>query len=119
MIPVGHLEALTEIETTTQRMATAEKMTMTREGEAEAEVRIGVKGEGHEIRAETKTEKEDIDAATVIAGLRERPELTHVAVTGRGAPAELVDAADLVTEMTLIHHPFREQGVKAQAGIEF
>ena len=60
-----------------------------------------------------------IDAATVIAGLRERPELTHVAVTGRGAPAELIDAADLVTEMTLIHHPFREQGVKAQAGIEF
>ena len=60
-----------------------------------------------------------IDADTVIAGLRERPELTHVAVTGRGAPAELVDAADLVTEMTLIHHPFREQGVKAQAGIEF
>ena len=60
-----------------------------------------------------------IDAATVITGLRERPELTHVAVTGRGAPAELVDAADLVTEMTLIHHPFREQGVKAQPGIEF
>ena len=60
-----------------------------------------------------------IDAATVIHGLRERPTLTHVAVTGRGAPAELVDAADLVTEMTLIHHPFREQGVKAQAGIEF
>lgn len=60
-----------------------------------------------------------IEAATVIAGLRERPALTHVAVTGRGAPAELVDAADLVTEMTLIHHPFREQGVKAQPGIEF
>ena len=60
-----------------------------------------------------------IDAATVITGLRERPELTHVAVTGRGAPAELVDAADLVTEMTLIHHPFREQVVKAQPGIEF
>jgi len=60
-----------------------------------------------------------IDAATVIQGLKERPTLTHVAVTGRGAPAELVDTADLVTEMTLIHHPFREQGVKAQAGIEF
>ena len=60
-----------------------------------------------------------IDAATVIHGLKERPTLTHVAVTGRGAPAELVDTADLVTEMTLIHHPFREQGVKAQAGIEF
>ena len=60
-----------------------------------------------------------IDANTVINGLRERPALTHVAVTGRGAPTELVDAADLVTEMTLIHHPFREQGVKAQPGIEF
>ena len=60
-----------------------------------------------------------IDAANVIHGIKERPTLTHVAVTGRGAPAELVDAADLVTEMTLIHHPFREQGVKAQAGIEF
>ena len=60
-----------------------------------------------------------IEADTVIAGLRERPELCHVAVTGRGAPNELIEAADLVTEMTLVHHPFREQGVKAQAGIEF
>ncbi|QNI51746.1 cob(I)alamin adenosyltransferase [Synechococcus sp. RS9915] len=60
-----------------------------------------------------------IDAETVIAGLNERPELTHVAVTGRGAPAALVERADLVTEMTLVHHPFREQGVKAQAGIEY
>jgi cob(I)alamin adenosyltransferase len=42
-----------------------------------------------------------------------------VAVTGRGAPAALVERADLVTEMTLVHHPFREQGVKAQAGIEY
>ena len=60
-----------------------------------------------------------IDDETVIAGLNERPELTHVAVTGRGAPAALVERADLVTEMTLVHHPFREQGVKAQAGIEY
>ena len=60
-----------------------------------------------------------IDAETVIAGLNERPELTHVAVPGRGAPAALVERADLVTEMTLVHHPFREQGVKAQAGIEY
>ena len=60
-----------------------------------------------------------IEAGAVIAGLNERPELTHVTVTGRGAPAELVERADLVTEMTLVHHPFREQGVKAQAGIEF
>ena len=60
-----------------------------------------------------------IEADTVIAGLQERPELCHVAVTGRGAPNDLIEAADLVTEMTLVHHPFREQGVKAQAGIEF
>ena len=60
-----------------------------------------------------------IEAATVIAGLEERPSLTHVALTGRGAPELLINRADLVTEMTLIHHPFREQGVKAQAGIEF
>jgi len=40
-------------------------------------------------------------------------------VTGRGAPKELVEKADLVTEMKLLHHPFREQGVKAQVGIEF
>ncbi|MAI96628.1 MAG: cob(I)yrinic acid a,c-diamide adenosyltransferase [Synechococcus sp. MED650] len=60
-----------------------------------------------------------ISAETVIAGLNERPALTHVAVTGRGAPEALVARADLVTEMTLVHHPFREQGVKAQAGIEF
>ena len=60
-----------------------------------------------------------ISAETVIAGLKERPQLTHVAVTGRGAPETLVNQADLVTEMTLVHHPFREQGVKAQAGIEY
>ena len=60
-----------------------------------------------------------ISAETVLAGLNERPELTHVAVTGRGAPAALMERADLVTEMTLVHHPFREQGVKAQAGIEY
>ena len=60
-----------------------------------------------------------ISTETVIAGLDERPELTHVAVTGRGAPPALVERADLVTEMTLVRHPFREQGVKAQAGIEY
>ena len=60
-----------------------------------------------------------IDPETVIDGLRERPELRHVAVTGRGAPAALIEAADLVTEMSLNKHPFREQGVKAQAGIEY
>ena len=48
---------------------------------------------------------------------RKRPDL-HVVVTGRNAPEALIEAADLVTEMTMIKHPFRE-GVKAQAGIEF
>ena len=48
----------------------------------------------------------------------EKPEMTHVIVTGRNAKDELIDAADLVTEMTMIKHPFRD-GVKAQAGIEF
>ena len=60
-----------------------------------------------------------INAETVLAGVQERPELTHVALTGRGAPKELIENADLVTEMTLVHHPFREQGIKAQAGIEY
>jgi cob(I)alamin adenosyltransferase len=55
----------------------------------------------------------------VLAGLAEKPEMTHVILTGRGAPPALIERADLVTEMTLVKHPFREQGVKAQAGIEF
>lgn len=54
----------------------------------------------------------------VIAVLRGRPRDLHVVVTGRNAPAPLIEIADLVTEMTLVKHPFRA-GVKAQAGIEF
>ena len=59
----------------------------------------------------------ELDA--LLEGLARRPPLTHVALTGRGAPQGLVERADLVTEMKLIRHPFREQGVKAQAGIEY
>lgn len=55
----------------------------------------------------------------VLAGLAQKPEESHVILTGRGAPAPLIERADLVTEMTLIKHPFREQGVKAQPGIEY
>ncbi|MEY4352008.1 MAG: hypothetical protein RLZZ609_249 [Cyanobacteriota bacterium] len=55
----------------------------------------------------------------LMAGLRMRPPLTHVALTGRGAPEALIASADLVTEMRLVRHPFREQGVRAQAGIEY
>jgi cob(I)alamin adenosyltransferase len=48
----------------------------------------------------------------------EKPDDVHVIVTGRNAPDALVEAADLVTEMTMVKHPFRS-GVKAQVGIEF
>jgi cob(I)alamin adenosyltransferase len=54
----------------------------------------------------------------VMAALKAKPRDLHVVVTGRNAPPELIEAADLVTEMTLVKHPFRA-GVKAQAGIEF
>jgi len=54
----------------------------------------------------------------VIEALRDRPRELHVVVTGRNAKEELIEAADLVTEMTLVRHPFRS-GVKAQAGVEF
>ncbi len=60
-----------------------------------------------------------IDENVIINGINLRPELTHVVLTGRGASKKLIDSADLVTEMKLIHHPFKEQGVKAQEGIEY
>lgn len=50
--------------------------------------------------------------------LHDKPQMTHVCLTGRNAKPELIEAADLVTEMTLIKHPFRD-GVKAQQGVEF
>jgi cob(I)alamin adenosyltransferase len=54
----------------------------------------------------------------VLATLAARPGTQHVVITGRGAPAELVDAADIVTEMTKVKHPF-DQGEKGQKGIEW
>ncbi len=59
-----------------------------------------------------------LDVNEVVAALAARRAALHVVVTGRNAKAELTDAADLVTEMTLVKHPFRA-GVKAQQGIEF
>ena len=56
--------------------------------------------------------------AEVLEGLAAKPRDLHVVVTGRNAKPELIDMADLVTEMTMVKHPFRS-GVKAQAGIEF
>lgn len=55
----------------------------------------------------------------VLEALAAKPEMTHVIVTGRNAPQLLIDAADLVTEMAQVKHPFREQNVRAQRGIEF
>lgn len=55
----------------------------------------------------------------VLEALSAKPHMTHVIITGRNAPQPLIDAADLVTEMAQVKHPFREQNVKAQRGIEF
>jgi cob(I)alamin adenosyltransferase len=55
----------------------------------------------------------------VLATLAARPADLHVVITGRHAPEALVGAADLVSEMRQIKHPYREQGIKAQAGVEF
>ena len=60
-----------------------------------------------------------LDPAEVLEWLRlNRPENLHLIITGRSAPEALIQQADLVTEMTLIKHPY-EQGIQAQAGIEF
>ena len=60
-----------------------------------------------------------VAVADVIDTLKRRPQQMHVIITGRYAPPELIDYADLVTEMKLIKHPYQEQGIKAQPGIEF
>lgn len=60
-----------------------------------------------------------LDIAEVVDFLRNhKPPMTHVLLTGRNAKPELIELADLVTEMTVVKHPFRA-GIKAQAGIEF
>ena len=59
-----------------------------------------------------------LDLDRVLLALTSRREDLHVVVTGRNARPELIEVADLVTEMTLVKHPFRA-GVKAQIGIEF
>ena len=61
---------------------------------------------------------EYLDLAEVVETLRQRRPGLHVVVTGRNAKPELIEAADLVTEMTLVKHHFAA-GVKAQEGVEF
>jgi len=60
-----------------------------------------------------------VDITEVVAFLKtEKPPMTHVVLTGRNAAEDLIEAADLVTEMELVKHPFRG-GIKAQIGVEF
>jgi cob(I)alamin adenosyltransferase len=60
-----------------------------------------------------------LDIAEVVRFLsEEKPPMTHAVLTGRNAKEELIEIADLVTEMTLVKHPFRS-GIKGQKGVEF
>ena len=59
-----------------------------------------------------------LDINEIIEFLKSKPEMKHVIITGRNAKDELIEFADLVTEMEMIKHPFRS-GVKAQVGVEF
>jgi cob(I)alamin adenosyltransferase len=60
-----------------------------------------------------------IDVKEVVEVLKNKPEMVHVVLTGRDAEPELVEIADLVTEMKTIKHPYGDQGIPAQKGIEF
>jgi cob(I)alamin adenosyltransferase len=62
---------------------------------------------------------EYLDINEVLAAFARRPEMLHIVVTGRHASDALIEAADLVTEMRPIKHPYKEQGIKAQKGVEF
>ena len=59
-----------------------------------------------------------LDVNDIIETLKSKPEMKHVIITGRNAKDELIEFADLVTEMEMVKHPFRS-GVKAQVGIEY
>jgi cob(I)alamin adenosyltransferase len=59
-----------------------------------------------------------INVSDILPRLQARPPMQHVVITGRGAPPELIEAADLMTEMKQVKHPFRK-GIKAQPGVEF
>lgn len=61
---------------------------------------------------------EYLELAEVVSFLAQRPRDKHICITGRDARAELLGIADLVTEMTLVKHPY-QAGFKAQRGVEF
>ncbi|MGQ9903328.1 MAG: cob(I)yrinic acid a,c-diamide adenosyltransferase [Anaerolineae bacterium] len=61
-----------------------------------------------------------LNADEVVAWLQtHKPPMTHVIITGRNAPEALIEFADLVTEMREVKHPYRDQGIRAQPGIEY
>lgn len=60
-----------------------------------------------------------LDLAGVLAAFAKRREMLHIVVTGRHAPAELIELADLVSDIRPVKHPYQEQGIKAQKGVEF
>lgn len=62
---------------------------------------------------------EYLDLEEVLTAFQRRRAMLHIVVTGRHAPQPLIDAADLVSEIRPVKHPYREQGVKAQPGVEF
>ena len=70
-----------------------------------------------EINIALRYDYVDIDEVVEFL-LHEKPYMTHVCLTGRNARPELIEAADLVTEMSLVKHPFKD-GVMAQLGVEF
>ena len=59
-----------------------------------------------------------LDTAMVLRAIAERPKGTHVIVTGRDASAALIAAADMVTDMRVVKHPYSDQGIGAQPGID-
>ena len=60
-----------------------------------------------------------IDVDEVVEVIRNKPEMLHLIITGRDADPKLVEIADLVTEMKEIKHPYADQGIPAQKGVEF
>ncbi|MCC4287354.1 MULTISPECIES: cob(I)yrinic acid a,c-diamide adenosyltransferase [Halomonadaceae] len=61
---------------------------------------------------------EYLDLDQILDDLQARPDMQHAIVTGRYAPQQLIDLADTVTEMKVVKHAFKDQGIKAQKGIE-
>ena len=60
-----------------------------------------------------------LDLEETLAVFRKRREMLHIVVTGRHAPERLIEEADLVSDIRPVKHPYKEQGVKAQPGVEF